>query len=500
MLLLYIRSVISLSLAILLTSLLGCANSFVEKSLAPDPKLKAKPNVFAAKPVSDESKESKSKQPDQISSKLPVGFPAQLKYPNAILEEASSTEGPASKLSTRWHSSDPSNIVSNFYIKQLRQNGWKISQQSKDETPTIIAAQLNDTQVKISIQPKPVNNTQAQKPQTNQTQTNQTQTNQTPTSPIQTNIELLVENINGGKLTTQNNPDRNRENLPSPGSADFIGPIANNARTSESSENLENKNLENSSGSTTKARQNFNDVDKIPPQQQEKIQDLAKLGVLTINFDIGSEQNKSTPNSAANNSTVGNPNINKFEPAKNITRREYARWLITAYNKMYSNDPTKQIRLSSASTKPIFKDVSKTDPDFGAIQGLAEAGIIPSSLSGDSTQVLFQPNSPLNREQLILWKVPLDVRQALPSASLESVKQTWGFQDSAKITPKALRAVLADFQNGDKANIRRVFGYTTLFQPKKPVTRAEAASALWYFGTEGEGVSARDALALNLTP
>ncbi|KST64975.1 hypothetical protein BC008_19550 [Mastigocoleus testarum BC008] len=497
----YIRSVIFLSLAILLTSLSGCANSFVEKSLAPDPKLKDKPNIFAAKPVSDESKQSKSKQPNQISSKLPVGFPAKLKYPNAILEEASSTEGPTSRLSTRWHSSDPSNIVSNFYIKQLQQNGWKILQKSKDETPRIIAAQLNDTQVKISIQPKSVNNTQAQKPQTNQTQANQTPTDQIPTSPIQTNIELLVENINGGKLTTQNNPDRNRENSPNPpGSADFIGSVANNAGTSESSENLKNKNSENSSGSATKARQNFNDVDKIPPQQQEKIQDLAKLGVLTINFDIGSEQNKSTPNSAADNSTVSNPNINKFEPAKNITRREYARWLITAYNKMHGNDPTKQIRLASASTKPVFRDVSKTDPDFGVIQGLAEAGIIPSSLSGDSTQVLFQPNSPLNREQLILWKVPLDVRQALPTASLESVKQTWGFQDSAKISSRALRAVLADFQNGDKANIRRVFGYTTLFQPKKPVTRAEAASALWYFGTEGEGVSARDALALNSTP
>jgi len=34
------------------------------------------------------------------------------------------------------------------------------------------------------------------------------------------------------------------------------------------------------------------------------------------------------------------------------------------------------------------------------------------------------------------------------------------------------------------------------FNPKKPVTRAEAATALWYFGTQGEGVSAADALKL----
>jgi hypothetical protein len=131
------------------------------------------------------------------------------------------------------------------------------------------------------------------------------------------------------------------------------------------------------------------------------------------------------------------------------------------------------------------------------IQGLAEAGLIPSPLSGDSTAVLFRPNAPLTREQMILWKVPIDIRQSLPSASVDAVKQTWGFQDAARIEPKALRAVLADFQNSEQSNIRRVFGYTTLFQPKKPVTRAEAAGALWYFGTSSEGISAQEALQLN---
>jgi hypothetical protein len=57
---------------------------------------------------------------------------------------------------------------------------------------------------------------------------------------------------------------------------------------------------------------------------------------------------------------------------------------------------------------------------------------------------------------------------------------------------------LADFQNSEQANIRRVFGYTTLFQPKKPVTRAEAAAALWYFGSQGEGLSAKEAQKLKV--
>ncbi len=144
--------------------------------------------------------------------------------------------------------------------------------------------------------------------------------------------------------------------------------------------------------------------------------------------------------------------------------------------------------------------MSKSDVDFPVIQGLAETGLIPSPLSGDSTAVLFQPDAPLTREQLILWKIPLDTRQALPAANLEAVKQTWGFQDTGKIDPKALRAVLADFQNGEQSNIRRVFGYTTLFQPKKPVSRAEAAAALGYFGTLGEGVSASEALNIKRSP
>jgi hypothetical protein len=146
-----------------------------------------------------------------------------------------------------------------------------------------------------------------------------------------------------------------------------------------------------------------------------------------------------------------------------------------------------------ATSQPAFRDVPKSDPDFPAIQGLAEAGIIPSSLSGDVTVVNFRPNVPLTRENLLLWKVPIDTRQALPKANIETVKQTWGFHDTARIDPKALRAVLADYQNGDLSNIRRVFGYTTLLQPKKAITRAEAAATLWYFGFQGEGQSARDA-------
>jgi len=240
------------------------------------------------------------------------------------------------------------------------------------------------------------------------------------------------------------------------------------------------------SGISSGPSQTFTDLDKLPQQLRQYIEDLATLGVLILD----SSGAKKKPNLTSF----------QFEPHKTITRREFARWLVAANNQIYANRPGQQIRLASESAQPAFQDIPRTDPDFQSIQALAEAGLIPSSLTGDSTAALFRPDAPLTRENLILWKVPLDTRQALPTAAIDTVKQTWGFQDIAKIDPKAWRAVLADFQNGEQANIRRVFGYTTLLQPKKAVSRAEAAAAIWYFGSQGEGVSAKEALQLQRQP
>ncbi len=181
-----------------------------------------------------------------------------------------------------------------------------------------------------------------------------------------------------------------------------------------------------------------------------------------------------------------------FKPNQAITRAEYAHWLLTANNEFYADQSTKRIRPGSTGSTPAFQDVPTTHPYYPAIQGLAEAGIIPSALTGNSTAVTFRPNDPLTRENLVLWKVPLDVRAPLPAATPEAVKGIWGFQDASQIEPLALRAVLADRQTGDFANILRAFGFTTLFQPKKAVSQAEAAAALWRFGTQTEGISAAD--------
>ncbi|MEO1446686.1 MAG: S-layer protein, partial [Cyanobacteria bacterium J06635_11] len=150
----------------------------------------------------------------------------------------------------------------------------------------------------------------------------------------------------------------------------------------------------------------------------------------------------------------------------------------------------RKIRSGVNSSQPVFQDVPVSDPDFAAIQGLSEAGIIPSPLTGSSTTITFRPDSPLTRKDLLLWKVPLDTRQPLPQATAAAVQEAWGFQDAGKVEPRALQAVLADHQNGDFANIRRAYSYTTLFQPNKAATRAEAAAVLWRFGNSTEGITA----------
>lgn len=225
----------------------------------------------------------------------------------------------------------------------------------------------------------------------------------------------------------------------------------------------------------------------IPADLQSYIRDLQAIGVLQLpktdtNGEKTSERSADSPFS------------------ETITRREFARWLFDSYNTIYADEPGERLRPGTPSDEPAFQDVSSANPDFAAIQGLAEAGIIPSAFTGNSTEVNFRPNAPLVREDLLLWKVPLDIQSALPTTTPEAVTESWGFQDTASIDPLALRAIAADFQLGDFSNFRRAFGYTTLFRPDKAVSRAEAAAVLWRFGNQTEGRTAAEVTAENPTP
>lgn len=441
--LLHTRSALFLSLSALLLSLTGCANSStgnaLQGSLAPDPQLKNNPVALG--------------QPSPTLAKLPTDFPSEVPlYPQGQLQEVkqpTTSDNPV--VITRWTTADPTTSVESFYLNAFQSNGWQIVNQLANEADQTLIARRNNLQVTVSIlSSSPVGNVSGQTPSPNQQPENLT--------------AFLI----------QYNRDASNAAVPE-SNPDFIGPVLPENVPNQAS----NPTTQNPSTSTSSTV--FTDLNKAPAQLRSYIEDLAKLGVLTSD-SIGSKSNSST-------------NLT-FDPNKIITRREYARWLVAANNQIHTQQTSQQIRLASADSQPAFQDVPRTDPDFPVIQGLAEAGLIPSPLSGDTTAVLFRPNTPLTRENLILWKVPLDTRQTLPTASIETAKQTWGFQDVARIEPKALRAVLADFQNGEQANIRRVFGYTTLFQPKKPVTRAEAGATLWYFGSQGEGISAQDAVQI----
>ena len=217
------------------------------------------------------------------------------------------------------------------------------------------------------------------------------------------------------------------------------------------------------------------DLAEVPEELRQNVRDVVALNIATPIKD------------AETNSVM-------FQPNEPITRREYAKWLVTANNKYYDSSSGNKIRLAGKNTNPAFKDIGINDPDFAEIQGLAEAGLIPSPLTNSSEDVLFKPDSLLTREDLVTWKVPLDTRQALPKADVKAIQEAWGFQDASKIDPLALPALFADYQNSDRSNFKRIFGYTTLFQPKKAVTRAEAAASLWYFGYQGDGITARETL------
>ncbi|KAL9164509.1 hypothetical protein ABFS82_06G108800 [Erythranthe guttata] len=173
------------------------------------------------------------------------------------------------------------------------------------------------------------------------------------------------------------------------------------------------------------------------------------------------------------------------QPGDLCTRREYARWLVLASSALSRNTTSKvypAMYIENIS-ELAFDDITPEDPDFPSIQGLAEAGLIASKLSRsdmqsydneDSSPIYFSPESPLSRQDLVSWKMALEKRQ-LP---VVDGKQVSGFIDIEKIDPGAWPALVADLEAGDQGIITLAFGYTRLFQPEKPVTKAQAAIAL----------------------
>ncbi|BAQ62207.1 expressed protein [Geminocystis sp. NIES-3708] len=366
----------------LIVVLNGCSgNKALESRFAPNSQLKSNSNSSTdTKPeiknlaTNPETNNNSLKLPDDFPSDIPVYSQAKLM----------SVDGKK----IIWTSSDPLNLISEYYKQELTNKKWIIS---PSEDNLIIASKPEQNQsLQISFTPR-----------------------NSETEFILT-YEVSNPNLISTTPTIPTNPEK-----------------------------PESLNLTN----------NIN-------QNSSSLDELVRLGIL--------------------------PSTQNLNPHQIITRREYARWLVKLNNLIYADVNSKLIRLANPDSKAIFTDIPQNDPDFAIIQGLAEAGLIPSSLTQDTNAITFQPDKPLTRDDLIIWKVPLDFRQKLPNATLDTIKETWGFQDASKIKPQGWRQLYIDWQNGEDSNIRRGFNYTTLFQPQKPVTYEEAAKVLNIFGYQGD--------------
>lgn len=468
------KSVILTCVISSILTLNSCANSPASKtwedSLAADPQLPqdsspaqpdqpAQPTSFPEPspisniPASPSPSLTPAANPSANPIELPAEFPQQKipLYNNASLV---SVENNGQK--TRWQSTDPINAIENFYTQHFTNNNWQINNNPNDQGNNNLLAQRNNLQVEIGFLPP-----------------------QTAGGPNEFSISYLRTDQNNQDINSNQNINNNLGNdqvTVSPNPNFIPNSTPNSTLTPNPNQTINPINPAVVLNSTPAPA-----LADVPPALNQYVSDWLKLGILD-QANLAGE----------------NPDMKVFEPMKNITRREFTRWLFQTHNQLYADNLAKQIRLASADDKPIFQDIPTTDPDYGIIQGLAEAGLIPSPLSGDLTKVLFKPDTLLSRQDLILWKVPLDIRQQLPKATIEAVKETWGFQDASKINSDTLRAILVDYNNGDLSNIRRVYGYTTIFQPDRPVTKAEAAATLWYFGFQTNGVSAPEALQRKL--
>jgi hypothetical protein len=438
-------------LSLLALPLASCANSGLGRSLQDS--LAADPRLTQTAP---ETASSPSPSPP-VQAELPANFPSEIpQYPNAILQDVVEPEEaqPNSEITTVWQTGDSRDRVAAFYREQLQTEGWKLQEAPLiSQQGTLVAQRDTPNVLTVTILLPPATSTPAPNP---------TATATPEPIPTATGTQFTIRYTSATAIS-QASPSS-----PPQSSEVFLGAEGTSTASAPTPA---------ASPVVTLPPNNYTDLNKAPQELQRYLADLAQLGVLNL-----------SPASQTKTAST------TFAPNKPVSRREYARWLFEANNRLFSDRPAQQIRSANGASQPAFRDVPPSDPDFAAIQGLAEAGIIPSSLSGNSAAVTFRPDAQLSRETMLLWKVPMDTRQPLPAANLDAVKQTWGFQDAARIDPIAQRAVLADFQNADLSNIRRVFGFTTLFQPKRAVTRAEAAATLWHFGYQGDGASAQDAL------
>ncbi|XP_050224812.1 uncharacterized protein LOC126674407 isoform X2 [Mercurialis annua] len=163
------------------------------------------------------------------------------------------------------------------------------------------------------------------------------------------------------------------------------------------------------------------------------------------------------------------------------TKREYARWLVRL-NSLLERNPKHRIAYLSfrGSVVAAFDDVGVEDPDFDAIQALAEAGLIPSKITGTNSEgdgnFCFHPEKFISRLDLINWKAQLEY-DFFPGMAEQMSRTKVDYMDVKDISAEASPEFFI-LLAGDNSIIRKVFGQSRRFQPNKPLTKAQAAVAM----------------------
>jgi S-layer homology domain len=170
---------------------------------------------------------------------------------------------------------------------------------------------------------------------------------------------------------------------------------------------------------------------------------------------------------------VVDPPSGTFDPGGPIKRREFVRWLVKANNALWSDTPTKLLKLADSTEKSSFPDITTSDPDFPYIQGMQDAGY--SEGFPDKT---FRPDQILTREQMFAIKNVFDRGSVDPGLVKDltfartTVMPPW--KDKPSIS-KTYVAAIATGAGGGGDSFGRVYGASSLFRPQEPVTRAQAA-------------------------
>jgi hypothetical protein len=205
------------------------------------------------------------------------------------------------------------------------------------------------------------------------------------------------------------------------------------------------------------------------------------------------------------------PPSGPFFPGKPILRREFVRWLMHADAAIWAIDPSKQIRPALTGSKAFFRDVPVTDPDFGAIEGMHDAGIAIGFPDKS-----FKPDRPITREEALAIKAYVDCGAPDPMLADDLAQAyyelpTW--RDKHAISHAYVAAIASCLLQDQGTTgvstldtIGRTFGAIVALDPRRPLNRAEAAAMIWKIGEQKPDLnnfpprSAADALGPSPTP